>query len=108
MPGCGAALAAAGRAVEVVVVGRDPDRLRKAGRVVDGWTDASPAMDPAAELASLREAVATLDSAALEACGGLDAAVGRCAALEAAAASSGRPGPAIAAGRIWRSERVPQ
>ena len=36
--GLWAALAATGRAVEVVVVGRDPDRLRKAGRVVDAWT----------------------------------------------------------------------
>ena len=55
----------------------------------------------------MREAVATLDRAALEACGGLNAAVARCAALEAAAASAGGSSPAIAAGRIWRSERVP-
>ena len=75
--GLWAALAAIGRAVEVVVVGRDPDRLRKAGRVVDAWTKVSPA-------------------------------VARCAALEVGAAGSSRPGPAIAAGRIWRSERVLQ
>ena len=106
--GLWAALAATGGAVEVVVVGRDPDHLRKAGRVVEAWTKASPAADPAAELASLREAVATLDSAALEARGGLNAAVARCAALEVGAAGSSRPGPAIAASRIWRSERVPQ
>ncbi len=80
----------------------------------DGWSTGGrggrrlPAQDdPAAELASLREAVATLDKAALEACGGLNAAVARCAALEAAAASGGRPGPGVSAGRIWRSERVP-
>ena len=33
-----AALAAAGRAVEVVVVGRDPVRLAAAGRVLDKWS----------------------------------------------------------------------
>ncbi len=37
-----AALAGSGRAVEVVVVGRDPARLRDAGRVVDGWTRGTP------------------------------------------------------------------
>jgi len=107
--GLWSALAGKGRAVEVVVVGRDPDRLRDAARVVDGWTKASPAavQDPAAELATLREAVATLDREALEACGGLNAAVARCAVLEAAAPANGGPGPAVAAGRIWRSERVP-
>ena len=104
-----AALAGKGRAVEVVVVGRDPDRLREAGRVTDGWTKApAPSgQDSAAELASLREAVATLDHAVLKACGGLNAAVARCAVLEAAAASGDRAGPAVAASRIWRSERVP-
>ena len=108
--GLWAALAERGRAVEVVVVGRDPERLREAGHVVDGWTKRSPvpAGDAAAELASLREAVATLDREALEACGGLNAAVAHCAALEkAAAASGGAPGPAVAAGRTWRSARVP-
>lgn len=37
-----AALAEAGRAVEVVVVGRDPVRLAAAGRVLDKWAATSP------------------------------------------------------------------
>ena len=53
--GLWAALAATGRAVEVAVVGRDPDRLRKAGRVVDAWTKVSPAADPAAIRVATRE-----------------------------------------------------
>ena len=36
------ALAAAGRAVEVVVVGRDPERLASAGRVLDKWASTPP------------------------------------------------------------------
>ena len=107
--GLWSALAGKGRAVEVVVVGRDPDRLREAARVIDGWAKGSAPVvqDPTGELASLREAVATLDHEALEACGGLNAAVARCAALEAAAATSSQVAPAISAARIWRSERVP-
>ena len=42
--GLWAALAATGRAVQVVVVGQDPAGLRKAAREVDGWTRASPAI----------------------------------------------------------------
>ena len=105
-----ARLAAAGRAVEVVVVGRDVDRLRSAAKVVDGWAATAPAQNPAAELASLRAAVAELDRKVLGACGGLNAAIARCAALERVAATkaSARPAPAITNGRIWRSERVPQ
>ncbi|MCY4074930.1 MAG: hypothetical protein OXH04_05830, partial [Acidobacteria bacterium] len=45
------ALAGAGRAVDVVVVGRDPVRLAAAERVVEAWTRRSPAGDGAAELA---------------------------------------------------------
>ena len=105
-----AALAAASRAVEVVVVGRDLARLREAGRVVDRWRRSSPEGDPAAELETLRAGVSRLDPGVLEACGGLDGAVKRCAALEAAVAAKavGQPSPAITAGRVWRSERVPQ
>ena len=103
------ALAASGRAVEVAVAGRGADRLRGAGRVIDGWTRAKSAEDPAAELESLRKDVAALDPAPLEACGALDGAVKRLAALEAAAAAvaAGRPALAISSGRVWYSERVP-
>ena len=107
------ALTAAGRAVEVVVVGRDPERLTAAGRVVDGWTAAgSDAADRArAELAELRSAVAALDAEVLARYGGLSGAVARIAALEeqsAAAAAASSTAPAIAAGEMWRSVRVPE
>ena len=105
-----AALAAAGRAVEVVVVGRDPERLAAAELVLERWTGpASPGPDgeAAAELAAVRDAVSALDREALERYGGLNGAVARLAELEEAAAP-GTPAPAIAAGRAWRSERVPE
>ena len=105
-----AALAAAGRAVEVVVVGRDPERLAAAELVLERWTGpASPGPDSeaAAELAAVRDAVSALDREALERYGGLNGAVARLAELEEAAAP-GTPAPAIAAGRAWRSERVPE
>ncbi len=106
-----AALRAAGRAVEVVVVGRDPVRLEAAERVLDGWTrtsstDAAPASP--AEVASIRKAVAELDLDALDAWGGLNGAIARCAALEEDLQRSASPGPAISAGRTWRSRRVPE
>ena len=37
-----AALIAAGRAVEVIVVGRDPERLATAERVLDKWASTPP------------------------------------------------------------------
>ena len=54
------ALAAAGRAVEVVVVGRDPERLKAAGRVLDTWASTPPESvtmaheEAAAEMAAIR------------------------------------------------------
>ena len=66
------ALIAAGRAVEAVVVGRDPERLAAADRVLDKWASTPPesvTMDhakAAAELAVIRNAIATADYAALE------------------------------------------
>ena len=107
-----AALAAAGRAVEVVVVGRDPERLQAAGRVLERWqaqAAAAPAGD-AAELAELRAAVAALDGEVLARHGGLNGALGRIAALEAQAAeeASATPEPAITRGELWRSVRVPE
>ena len=115
-----AALEAAGRAVEVVVVGRDPARLAEAERVLDGWTraPAAPAADTVpldeaargarAELAAIREAVAAGDLAALEAYGGLNGALARMRDLAAGAAGTGRAKPAITSGRTWRSTRVPE
>ncbi len=107
-----AALRAAGRAVEVVVAGRDPVRLEAAERVLAGWTRApraaAGAPESAAEIASIRKAVAALDLDALEAWGGLNDAIARCAALEEASERSRPQGPAITAGRTWRSRRVPE
>ena len=101
-----------GRAVEVVVAGRDPVQLDDAGRVVDGWTQARAAVEAEpelmAEIVAVRRAVAALDEDALEAYGGLNGAVARCAALEAEAARSRAPRPQITAGRTWRSRRVPE
>ena len=106
-------LTAAGRAVEVVVVGRDPARLAAAGRVVGGWVAAGTAAadGAAAELAALRSAVAALDAEVLGRYGGLSGAVARIAALEeqsAGAAEAPSTKPAIAAGETWRSVRVPE
>ena len=107
-----AALRDSGRAVEVVVAGRDPVRLDEAGRVVDRWTEARAAVEAEpefmAEIAAVRKAVATLDEDALEAWGGLNGAVARCAALEEASERSRAPRPQITAGRTWRSRRVPE
>ena len=109
--GLWAALKAAGRAVEVVVAGRDPERLAAAGKVLEGWTTAPSvrAVSGAGELAALRAAVSTLDPEVLARNGGLDGVVARIAALEdEAAAESGAPTPAITRGRTWRSARVPE
>ena len=72
----------AGRAVEVVVVGRDPVRLAAAGRVLDRWmreplASAAEREETAArlceqarrqeEIESIKAAVATLDHAVLAA-----------------------------------------
>ena len=107
-----AALAAAGRAVEVVVVGRDPVRLAAAGRVLDKWA-ATPAEsvamvhdEAAAELAAIKKAIAPSDWAALEAYGGLNPAIQRASVLAAACAGSRRSRAAITSGRSWRSTRV--
>ena len=105
--GLWAALLAAGRAVEILVVGRNAERLTVAGRVLDGWV-ATPAVVDAhreaaaarvadqvrrdEEIASVRAAIATLDEAA----------------LETAATATSRVRPMISAGRTWRSPRVQQ
>ena len=108
-----AALAAAGRAVEVVVVGRDPERLAAAERVLDKWASTSPESvtiaheHAAAEMAAIKKALATGDSAALEQYGGLNPALRRTLVLNAACAGSRRTTAAITAGRTWRSTRVP-
>ncbi|MYN64922.1 MAG: hypothetical protein F4X11_07830 [Acidobacteria bacterium] len=112
-----AALRAAGRAVEVVVVGRDPERLAAAEPVLAGWTKAAAAGAAAeggaeaarlarAEFAEIQAAVARGDLAALEAHGGINGALGRMRELSAAAAGAGGA-VAITSGRTWRSKRVP-
>lgn len=104
-----AALRAAGRAVEVVVVGRDPERLAAAGPVLVGWTRAPAAPDAGtmqgarAEFTEIQAAVARGDLAALESYGGINGALGRMRELSAAPAGAG---PAITSGRTWRSTRV--
>ena len=108
------ALLAAGRAVEVVVVGRDPVRLAAAERVLDQWAATPPEsvtlsqQEAAAELAAIKKAIATGDWAALEVYGGLNPATKRTCVLDAACAGSRRSKAAITTGRTWRSTRVPE
>ena len=61
----------------------------------------------AAEMAAIKKAIATDDSAALEAYGGLNPALQRTRILNAACAGSRRSTAAITTGRTWRSRRVP-
>ena len=109
-----AALAAAGRAVEVVVVGRDPVRLAAAGRVLDKWAATPPEavmlshQEAASELATIKKAIATSDREALETYGGLNPAIKRACVLDAACAGDRRSRAAITTGRTWRSTRVPE
>ena len=109
-----AALAAAGRAVEVVVVGRDPVRLAAAGRVLDKWAATPPEavmlshQEAASELAAIKKAIATSDWDALEVYGGLNPALQRACVLAAACAGDRRSRAAITTGRTWRSKRVPE
>ena len=109
-----AALAAAGRSVEVVVVGRDPVRLAAAGRVLDKWAATPPEavmrshQEAASELAAIKKAVATSDRAALETYGGLNPAIKRAWILGAACAGDRKSRVAITTGRTWRSTRVPE
>ena len=106
-------LAATGRVVEVVVVGRDPERMAAAKRVLDKCAATPPEsvmmshQDAAAELAAIKKALATGDSAALEAYGGLNPALQRTRILNAACAGSRRSTAAITTGRTWHSTRVP-
>ncbi len=108
------ALLAAGRAVEVVVVGRDPVRLAAAGRVLDQWAATPPEsvrmsqQDAAAEVAAIKKAIATSDWPALDAYGGLNPAIQRACVLDATCAGGRRSRAAITAGRTWRSTRVPE
>ena len=107
------ALAATGRAVEVVVVGRDPVRLAAAERVLGRWASTPPESvtraheEAAAEMAAIRKAIATGDWTALEVYGGLNPALRRMRVLNAACAGSRRSRAAITSGRTWRSARVP-
>ena len=104
----------AGRAVEVVLVGRDPVRLAAAERVLDQWAATPPEsvtlsqQEAAAELAAIKKAIATSDWTALEVYGGLNPAIKRACVLDAACAGSRRSKAAITTGRTWRSTRVPE
>ena len=109
-----AALAAAGRTVEVVVVGRDPVRLAAADRVLDKWAATPPEavmlppQEAASELAAIKTALSTNDRAALETYGGLNPALQRARVLRPACAGDRRSRAAITTGRTWRSTRVPE
>ena len=110
-----AALRGAGRAVSVVLVGRDRDPLDAAEKVVQGWASAGPtgpeAAADAAELARVREAVGTTDAAVLDQYGGFDGAVRRLVELEdrgaarPAAADGPHATPRISSAAVWRSSR---
>ena len=115
------ALRAAGRAVKVVVVGRDRDPLEAGETVLSQWTTAGPpdahATGEAAELAALRLAVAETRTAALARYGGFEGAVQRLIQLEdqgagdvvagvVAGSSGDAADPQISAGAVWRSDRV--
>ena len=63
--------------------------------------------DAVVEMAAIKKAIATGDSAALETYGGLNPALQRTRILNAACAGSRRSTAAIATGRTWRSTRVP-
>ncbi len=118
------ALAAAGRAVEIVVVGRDPVRLAAAQRVLDRWmrepvAPAAEREETAArlceqarreeELESIRAALVAGNYDALRPYGDLNGALARMRDLATAeAAGSVRAKPAITTGRTWRSSRVPE
>ena len=108
-----AALIASGRAVEVIAVGHDPERLEAAERVLDKWASTPPESvtmaheGAAAEMAAIKTAIATGDSAALEAYGGLNPALRRTRILNVACGGSRRSPAAITVGRTWRSTRVP-
>ena len=109
------ALRAAGRAVTVVVVGRDRGPLDDAEKVLNAWATARPmgarSADDAAELDTLRAAVSDTNAAELQRLGGLPTALRRIVELEdrmqarPARASNGA-GAHIATGSVWRSRRV--
>lgn len=107
------AVGGAGRAVEVVVVGRDPVRLA-AERVLDQWAATPPEsvtlsqQEAETELAAIKKAIAAGDWAALEVYGGLNLAIKHTCVLDAACAGSRRSKAAITTGRTWRSTRVPE
>lgn len=101
-----------GRAVTVVVVGRDPARLAAAEQVLEGWMrapkaapDDAAARTVLAEMETLRAALAALDMRTLDAYGGLNEAARRIAELEELTGGLGRP--VVDSGRTWRSTRVP-
>ena len=100
--------------VEVVVVGREPVRLDAAGRVLDCWIATPPEavtlsrQEASAELAAIRKALVTADSAALEAYGGINSALQRMNVLADASVETRWSKAAITSGRTWRSTRVPE
>ncbi len=102
-----AALRSTGRKVETVVVGRDPERLAEAGRVLGTWVRPAAVSGAAEEIATIRAALVTGDRAALERFGGLNGGLSRLRALAAGAVSPGQTAPAVTSGSTWRSWRVP-
>ena len=105
--GLWSALRSTGRKVETVVVGRDPERLDEAGRVLETWVRPPAAAGAAEEIATIRAALVCGDRAALEGYGGLNGALSRLRTLAAGADSPGRAAPAVTSASTWRSWRVP-
>ena len=105
--GLWSALRSTGRKVETVVVGRDPERLAEAGRVLDTWVRPAAASDAAEEIATIRAALVSGDRAALKRYGGLNGGLSRLRELAAGAVSPGQTAPAVTSGSTWRSRRVP-
>ena len=111
-----AALRSKGRAVSVVVVGLDRDRLTTAEKVLRKWASAAPirpaAAEEAAELAALISAIDAADVARLAKYGGSQAALDRYAELAGVGGARPLKGdaphgtPCIESWSVWRSKRV--
>ena len=88
--------------------------LLAAGRVLHRWAATPPEavkmsrQEASAELAAIRKALVTADSAALEAYGDINGALRRMNVLANASAESRWSKAKITTGRTWRSTRVPE
>ena len=104
-------LMAADRAVEVIVVGREPERLAAGERVLDTSTPPESVTmaheGAAAEMPRSRKRSRWATRPPRRSYDGLNPALQRTRILNAACAGSRRSTAAITTGRTWRSTRVP-